>query len=127
MRHPIFIVAALLVLATTIPASPAAEKDDRTRLTLNVLTESSNHPVADAHVVVRFLVEKTLRRDKRTSWEAKTNRKGVVVLDDIPYGAVKVQIIAKGFQTYGEQHDLRKADEQLTIRLQSPQKPVSSY
>ena len=127
MRHPSFIVTALLVLATTLPTAWAAEKDDRTRLTLNVLTESSSQPVADAHVVVRFLVEKTLRRDKRTSWEAKTNRKGVVVLDDIPYGAVKVQIIAKGFQTYGEQHDLRKADEQLTIRLQSPQKPASSY
>ena len=127
MRHPIFIVAALLVLATTLSAAWAAEKEERTRLTLKVLAESNSQSVADAHVVVRFVVEKPLRRDKRTSWEAKTNRKGVVVLDDIPYGAVKVQIIAKGFQTYGEQHDLRKADEQLTIRLQPPQKAVSSY
>ena len=124
MRHLAFIVAGLLLLATSLRA---AEPEETTRLTLQVLTDPNSKPVADAHVVLRFVVEKTLRKNKRTSWEAKTNRKGVVVLDNIPYGSVQVQVIARGYQTYGDEHELSKPAEQVTIRLQPPKKQVSTY
>src|SRR5439155_18679273 len=103
MRRAAFIVAAVLLLATHLTAqkTEGQAKEGNTRLTLQVLDESKKQPVPDAHVVIRFKEGRLLRRDKRVSWEAKTNRKGVVVLSDIPQGAVKVQIIAKGFQTYG--------------------------
>ena len=134
MRRAVIIVAALLLVATQLagqktPGQEAeAPKDDsNSRLTLQVLNESSKQPVADAHVVVRFVEERILRRDKRVSWEAKTNRKGVVVLSDLPKGKLKVQIIAKGFQTYGNEHDLQKQHEEMTILLQPPKGQVSAY
>jgi hypothetical protein len=68
-----------------------------------------------------------LRRNKTTSWETKTNRKGVAVLAGIPLGAIKVQVIAKGYQTYGDEHELSQTDEELTIQLQTPQGQVSAY
>ena len=126
MRRASFIVAAVVLLATCIAGRLAAQKEDTSRLTLQVLNQSKQ-PVADAHVVVRFTEERLLRRDKRVSWEAKTNRKGVVVLNDIPWGAVKVQIIAKGFQTYGDQHELGKPEEELTIQRLPPKGQVSAY
>jgi hypothetical protein len=133
MRRAAFIVAAVLVLATYVAAqkpaqkNEAKQKDGTTQLTLQVLTENNKQPVADAHVVVRFKEEKLLRRDKRVSWEAKTNRKGVVVLSDIPFGAVKVQVIARGYQTYGDEHDLSKPEEAVTVLLQTPKGQVSAY
>ena len=129
MRRAAIIVAAVLLVATHLAGQNAEEQkyDGNTRLTLQVLNETNQEPVADAHVVVRFTEERILRRDKRVSWEAKTNRKGVLVLSDIPTGTVKVQIIAKGFQTYGDQHELAKPQEELTILLQPPKGQLSAY
>jgi len=134
MRRAVIIVAVLLLVATHLAGQKAAgqkaedPKDDgNSRLTLQVLNESNKQPVADAHVVVRFVEERILRRDKRVSWEAKTNRKGVVVLSDLPTGKLKLQIIAKGFQTYGDEHDLQKQQEEMTILLQPPKGQVSAY
>jgi len=129
MRRAIIIVAAVLLVATHLAGQNAdEEKDDgNIRLTLQVLNETNQQPVADAHIVVRFTEERILRRDKRVSWEAKTNRKGMIVLSDIPVGTVQVQIIAKGFQTYGDQHELEKPQEEVTIMLQPPKGQVSAY
>ena len=129
MRRTSIIVAALLLVATQLAGQNAAEqKDDaNTRLTLQVLNETNKQPVVGAHVVVRFTEERLLRRDKRVSWEAKTNRKGEIVLSDLPTGNVKVQVIAKGFQTYGDQHDLEKPQEKVTILLQPPKGQMSAY
>ena len=129
MRHAGIIVAVLLLLATHLAGQNSEEhkEDGNTRLTLQVLTELNKQPVPDAHVIVRFTEERLLRRDKRVSWEAKTNRKGVVVLSDIPTGNIKVQVIAKGFQTYGDQHELEKPQEEVTIMLQTPKGQVSAY
>jgi hypothetical protein len=126
MRRASFIVAAVALLATWIAAPLAAQEDESSRVTLQVLNQNKQ-PVADAHVVIRFTEERLLRRDKRVSWEAKTNRKGVVVLNDIPRGEVKVQIIAKGFQTYGDQHAISKPEEEVTVQLLPPKGQVSAY
>lgn len=123
MRKAVLIVAVSLLL----PAYLVAADEETTRLTLRVLTEQTEKPVADAHVVVRFLVERKLRKDKRTSWEAKTNRGGDLVLDRLPYGPVKIQVIARGYQTHGEQYQLDKPKQELTIHLKAPQGQVSGY
>ena len=122
--RPAHLVAVLFVIISA--AALAAEKDEATRLTLQVLREADKQPVADAHVVIHFKVEKLLK-DKRATWEAKTNRKGVVVLSDVPLGVAKVQIIARGYQTYGDEHKLSKPEEELTILLKLPQRQLSAY
>ena len=115
---------ALLLSGRLVPAAP----DDNSRLTLQVMTEASKKPVASAHVVVHFVSgKKFFIKDKRTSWEAQTNRRGEVVLDDLPQGHVKIQVIAKGYRTFGEEFDLTKTEENLTILLKPPSKQVSAY
>ncbi|OFW37631.1 MAG: hypothetical protein A3J28_07460 [Acidobacteria bacterium RIFCSPLOWO2_12_FULL_60_22] len=122
--RPLNLIAILFLTFGAVLS--AAARDETTRLTLQVLRETDKQPVADAHVVLHFKVEKLIK-DKRASWEAKTNRKGVVVLPDVPLGPVKVQIIAKGYQTYGNDHELSKPDEELIILLKPPGKQVSGY
>lgn len=109
-------------------SSPAAAADENTRLTVIVLTEETKKPVASAHVVVRFVSGKKLFIKKiQTSWEAQTNKKGEVSMEDIPLGQVKIQVIAKGFQTFGDDFQLSKSDETLTILLKPPAKQISGY
>jgi hypothetical protein len=129
MQRAVFIVAAVLFLGTSLGAQKdeGKKKDRTTQLTLQVLTGENKQPVPNAHVVVRFKEGRLLRTDKRVSWEAKTNRKGVVVFSDVPLGGIKVQVIAQGFQTYGDEHDLTKPEEEVTILLQPPKGQVSAY
>jgi Carboxypeptidase regulatory-like domain len=109
-------------------STPAAAADENTRLTIQVLTDETKKPVASAHVVVRFVSGKKLFIKKiQTSWEAQTNKKGEVALEDIPLGEVKIQVIAKGYQTFGDDFKLSKSDETLTILMKPPAKQISGY
>ena len=123
MRHAGFF---WIVLLAVVVALPAAAQDDKTQLTVKVLRESDGKPVADAHVIVHFTEEKLLK-DKKGTWETKTNRKGEVMLPNVPTGTAKVQVIARGYQTYGDEHQLTKTEEQVTIHLKPPQGQVSAY
>ncbi len=131
MRSTAIIVAVLAIsaisLGTPLRAQEAENEDQETRLTVLVLSDASEKPIPDAHVVVRFVVERTMRRDRRVSWESKTNRAGKMVLDDVPEGAIRVQIIARGYRTYGDLHEIAGSEQELTIRLTRPQGQVSSY
>ena len=127
MRRVTFIVTGLLLTANLAAAQDKNSKDQTARLTIQVMAGEDRQPVADAHVVVRFMEERMLRRDKTTSWETKTNRKGVAVLAGLPVGAIKVQVIAQGYQTYGDEHELSQPEEELIIQLQHPQGQVSAY
>ncbi|MBI4442078.1 MAG: carboxypeptidase regulatory-like domain-containing protein [Acidobacteria bacterium] len=128
MRKAALIVAVFLLLPAFLALTClAAEEEETTRLTVRVVSETNDKPVNDAHVVVHFVTARTLRRDKRTSWEAKTNQRGMLVLTQIPYGAVKVQVVARGYQTHGEQYELSKPEQELTIKLKLPAEQVSAY
>jgi len=131
MRSTAIIVAVLALsaisLGSPLQTQEAENHKQETQLTVLILSDASEKPIPDAHVVVRFVVERTLRRDRRVSWESKTNRGGKVVLEDVPEGAVRVQIIARGYRTYGDQHEITGSEQELTIRLTRPQGQVSSY
>ena len=121
----IHLLGIVLLLSFAV-ALPAAAEDDTTQLTVKVLRESDGKPVANAHIVIHFTEERLLK-DKRNTWETKTNRKGEVMLPNLPTGTAKVQVIARGYQTYGDEHHLTKSEEEVTIQLKPPQKQVSAY
>jgi len=116
----------IVLLLAVAAALPAAAQDDKTRLTVKVLRDSDGKPVADAHIVIHFTEEKLLK-DRKGTWETKTNRRGEVMLPNVPTGTAKVQVIARGYQTYGDEHQLTKPEEEMTIRLKPPQGQVSAY
>ena len=123
MQKAVLLGILAMVLAATLGR---AASDNVSRLSLQVVTGESKKPVANAHVVIRFVAKKFLK-DKRTTWESKTNRKGIVTVDNIPQGTVKIQVIARGFQTYGDEHELNEPEEELIIRLNPPRSQVSAY
>lgn len=109
------------------PPLPANDSDKTTRLTVLVLDEATRKPVYNAHVVVRFERDRKLRRDQRVSWESKASQKGEVILGTIPRGTVKVQVIARGYQTYGDQHELTQSEQTVTISMKTPSGQKSAY
>ena len=59
--------------------------------------------------------------------ELKTDPEGKANFDGIPYGMLRVQVLAPGFQTFGEDYDIEKAKTEITIKLKRPQGQYSVY
>jgi hypothetical protein len=59
--------------------------------------------------------------------ELKTDPEGKTNFDGIPYGMLRVQVLAHGFQTYGEDFDVEKPKTEITIKLKRPQGQYSVY
>ena len=57
----------------------------------------------------------------RKEWELRTNQEGLVKIPPIPQGTILVQIIAKNYQTFGQNFDVDEEQKTLDIMLNSPQ------
>lgn len=88
-------------------------------------------PVERAAVILDFLashrqVFKLGRREPK-HWEVRTNLSGVARFPTIPQGTIRVQVIAKGFQTFGEKVDIDEEQKTIEVKLEPPQKQYSVY
>jgi hypothetical protein len=94
------------------------------RIEVTVLRDSSGKPIQDAHVIFH-----PVEGDKdKGSMELKTNEDGKAVIDVIPIGdTVRLQIIAKGFQTYGGDYKVDKPEMSMEIRMKRPGAQYSVY
>ena len=63
----------------------------------------------------------------RGGMELKTDPEGKSSFDGIPYGKLRVQVLATGFQTYGEDFEVNQPKMDVTIKLKRPQGQYSIY
>ncbi len=84
---------------------------------VTVLKDFNGKPVNDAHVIFHPTEGD---RDKG-SLELKTNEDGKAVIDVIPIGdTVTLQVIADGYQTYGQSYKIDKPEMTMEIRMKRP-------
>jgi hypothetical protein len=104
----------------------AAAKADKTseppttRLKI-VITDPHDKPVGNASVYVRFnQTVGAFHKDKLVEMNLKTNEDGTVKVPEIPQGKIMIQVIAKGWHTYGKWFDIEKKEDTLEIKLDPP-------
>jgi len=114
-----FAVALLVLLAAS---GGLAAEEDWVRLEIIVTAASSGEPVANAAVYVKYKQARALRRDKAISLNVKTNPEGKAIVPEIPQGRVLVQVIAEGWKTYGEFHEVESPKASIEIKLERPKK-----
>ncbi|HZU10318.1 MAG TPA: hypothetical protein VFA02_10495 [Pseudacidobacterium sp.] len=128
------VVRKLAVLSICVPFALCAQQAKRGRkytpppptckVTVTVTKGSNGKPVENAGVV--FHPMKNGKDDG--NMELKTNEEGKAVLDVIPIGdTVRLQVIAKGFQTYGADYVLEGPTEEINIKLNPPGRQYSIY
>jgi 5-hydroxyisourate hydrolase-like protein (transthyretin family) len=94
------------------------------RIEVLVLRDSNGKPVENAAVIFHPLEGD---RDKGIM-ELKTNEEGKCVIDVLPIGdTVRMQIIARGFQTTGEDFKVDKEQIKLQVRMKRPGEQFSIY
>jgi hypothetical protein len=118
----------LLILALVLPVSFPASAADQTKLKI-VVTTRSGRPIDRADVVVRFGGRSVIKLGKmvRTTWEMRSSQEGVAEIPDMPKGKVRIQVIAKGYQTFGDTFDVDEDERTIEIKLNPPQKQYSSH
>ena len=114
--------AFLLVFALT---APVLAKDEATNLKVTVVKEETGKPVRNASVVLHPVGKDG--RQSRGGTQLKTNGDGIASLDGIPYGKLRIQVIASGLQTFGDDYDINQPQQEIVIKLKPPQQQYSIY
>jgi len=117
-----FVAFAVLLLAA---ASFAKDKDTYSELKFLVVRDSSQKPVPNAAVVLHP-VDKDGHQGKG-GIELKTDLEGRTSFGGIPFGKMRVQVIAHGLQTFGQDYDINQPQQEIVIKLKPPQKQYSIY
>ncbi len=94
------------------------------RFEVTVLRATTGRPVGNASVIFHPLEN---GRDSG-NMELKTNDEGKAVIDLLEIGSdVRLQIIAPGFQTYGEDYKIDKENIAIEVKLKRPSGQYSIY
>jgi len=123
-----YLVGAAILFATlAMPGFAQKDKDEgpTSWLYFTVIKDDNGKPVRNAAVILHPVNEKG--KQQRGGLELKTSPEGKCDLDGVPYGALRVQVLAHGFQTYGEDFEVEKPRTEITIKLKRPQGQFSVY
>lgn len=122
-RLTVFGIALLLV------ASAAAQKDTddgpTSTLSFLVVKDDNGKPVHNASVIMHPVSSRG--KQERGGLELKTDQDGKSSFEGIPYGKLRVQVLASGFQTYGDDFNVDRPKMDFTIKLKRPQGQYSIY
>ena len=106
-----------------------AEQTALTKLRVEVKTYT-DRPIERASVIIRFVRGKNVTKVAKhanTTWELKTNQEGVAKLPPLPQGELLLQVIAKGYQTYGKVIEVNEAERTIEVKLNAPQPQESAH
>jgi Carboxypeptidase regulatory-like domain len=119
--------AVVIVLGVGMTGLAAAQDDDgpMSDLRFVVVRDYNGKPVRNAAVVLHPVNRKG--KQARGGLELKTDGEGRTNIDGIPYGPLRVQVLAQGFQTFGEDYKIDKAEMEITVKLKRPGGQYSIY
>lgn len=123
------IVVALLTVGSVCLSAQDSNRRGRkykappatSRIVVTVLRDDDSKPVENASVIFQLIGEKG-------NMELKTNEDGKSIIDILPIGStMRLQILAKGYQTYGQDYKVDKAQMAFGVRLKRPGEQYSIY
>jgi Carboxypeptidase regulatory-like domain len=124
-----WMIGAIVMLTFANLGAALGQKDKENEPTswvyFSVVKDDNGKPVRNAAIILHAVDEKG--RQERGDMELKTDPDGKANFDGIPLGKIRVQIIASGFQTYGEDYDISKDKTEITIKMKRPHPQYSIY
>jgi hypothetical protein len=121
-------LACLLTILSLVAVATAQRSDDTEPtavLNFLILKDDNGKPIRSAIVIMHAV--STSGKQGRGGIEVKTDADGKTSFDGIPYGKLRVQVLASGFQTFGEDYTVDRAKMDFTIKLKRPSNQYSIY
>lgn len=117
-------VALLVMLGATAFAWAQDDEGPTSSVRVVVVRDTDGKPVKYAQVVLHPVNRKGKSKGEM---DLKTDADGRASLDGVPYGSVEVQVVAKGFQTFGADYDVKEPELNITVKLKHPAGQYSTY
>lgn len=125
------VLAAIVTLALTLVTFAQTDSHKRgrkykpppptSRVQVTILRNDDGKPIENAAVIWHLVGDKG-------NMELKTDEDGKSVIDVLPTGSeVLLQVIAKGYQTYGGDYKLDKPQLAIEVKLKRPGSQYSIY
>ncbi|MFZ0322472.1 MAG: carboxypeptidase-like regulatory domain-containing protein [Candidatus Sulfotelmatobacter sp.] len=125
MKSPALSLLLLFTLASVAVAQRDKSEDPTAAMDFLVVKDDNGKPIRNAAVIIHPV--ETNGKQSRGGLELKTDIDGKTSFDGVPYGTLRVQVLASGFQTFGEDYTVDRAKLSLTIKLKRPQGQYSLY
>jgi hypothetical protein len=118
--------AALAVGVMALTAFAQKKDEPKTAMVkVTVIRESSGKPVKNAEIVLHPVGKDG--KQKEEGLELKSHEDGKAETGGVPFGKMRVQVIARGFRTFGQDYDIQQPNTEITIKLQKPSDQFSIY
>jgi hypothetical protein len=114
-----------LIAITILLVVAALAQDDTAILKFLVLRDYNGKPVRNASVVMHPVNKNG--KQARGGFELKADADGKASFDGVPYGKLRVQVLAPGFQTFGQDYEVNQREMEITVKLKRPQGQYSIY
>jgi len=120
-------MAVAIVLGLGMVGLARAQDDEgpTSNLRFVVVRDSDGKPVRNAEVVLHPVKRKG--KQAQGEMDLKTDAEGKTNVDGIPYGSLRVQVLAPHFQTFGEDYEINKPEMEITVKLKHPGGQYSVY
>ena len=119
------LTAFLICFALAFLGSAAADKKPYSNLKFTVLKSDNGKPVRNASVVLHPVDKKG--KQEKGGLQLKTDGEGRTGIEGIPYGVLRIQVISPGFQTFGQDYEVKQPSEEIVIKLERPKDQYSIY
>jgi hypothetical protein len=124
-RQTIFCLLSFLAILSVSVAQKDRDLEPTAILNFLVVKDDNGKPVRSAAVIMHPV--NAHGKQSRGGLELKTDADGKTSFDGIPYGMLRVQVLASGFQTFGEDYNVDQARMSFVVKLKRPQGQYSIY
>ncbi|MGH9554312.1 MAG: carboxypeptidase-like regulatory domain-containing protein [Terriglobales bacterium] len=124
MKHALFTMAVGLLLLAA-PGAAQTKPKQYSDLKIRVVKKHNGKPIRNASVVLHLVNAKG--QQEKGGYQLKTASDGTTSFDSAPYGKLRVQVIATGFQTFGEDFEISQPTHELLIQMNRPKEQYSIY
>jgi hypothetical protein len=117
-----FTVALVLWIVFLPVLATAGQKSSD--LKFIVVRDYNGKPVRNASVILHPVED---GKQDRGGFQLKTDLDGRTGFEGVPFGTLRVQVLAQGFQTYGQDFEVNQPTMEITVKLKRPTGQYSVY
>jgi hypothetical protein len=119
-------IVLMLMFTLAVPAEQkVAVGAGAADISMQLVKETNGKPVKYATIVLHSIDREG--KQEKGGINLKSDGDGKAEFRGLPYGKLRIQVIAKGYQTYGEDFDINKPTHEFTIKMKPPKDQYSIY
>jgi hypothetical protein len=115
----------VMVLALCLGMWAQKKETPSSDITIMVIKATNGKPVRNAAVVLHPVNEEG--KQEAGGIELKTDQEGKTGYSGLPYGKLRIQVIARGFQTFGNDFEIKEPQQAIEVKLKPPAGQFSIY